>query len=245
MTEDFLILVAAFLLYRALDLSRSSAVLGIGLLGWSMAASWFDSDLQFSTFFEVLLYLVAGLLVVHGKPWLVVPVTALAALNRETSGLIPFLVLLSPMLPGGRVRLRHRLGPFAACMSVYVTIFILLRLSYSGQDQVLAYGHRPGLDMLVYNLSRSITWRQLAATLSVVPIVALVRHRTWSGELRAFFWAVVPVWFAVHAVAAVMAESRLFLVPQALVFIPGALYAVEAARRFGPRTHAPEEAASG
>lgn len=42
-------------------------------------------------------------------------------------------------------------------------------------------------------------------------------------QARVEFWVVVPIWFTIHALGAVMAEIRLFLVPQAMVFIPGAL----------------------
>ena len=47
-------------------------------------------------------------------------------------------------------------------------------------------------------------------------------------QLRVGLWTIVPLWLVVHSLAAVLAEARLLLVPQALVFIPGALFALGA-----------------
>ena len=63
----------------------------------------------------------------------------------------------------------------------------------------------------------------LLTILLVTPLLALLGYARWPASLRVFFWTVVPLWFFIHAVGAVMAETRLLLVPQALIFIPGAL----------------------
>jgi hypothetical protein len=195
----------------------------MAILAWGMAASHYDSDLQFSTFFDVLFYLLAGLCVLHRKVWMVVPIMALAALNRETSGLIPFLVLFLPLATVPRSSIRKYFWPFLGSISVYFLVFYILRMSFPSQDLVVPYGHRVGLDLVTHNLFRLVTWRQMIATLSVIPFVALIGYGKWRPEVRLFFWVIVPVWFVVHAFGSVMAETRLFLVPQALVFIPGAL----------------------
>ena len=64
----------------------------------------------------------------------------------------------------------------------------------------------------------------------------MIGYRKWPLELRAFFWVIVPVWFLVHAFGSVMAETRLLLVPQAMVFIPGALLCL------AHQVHAPDYA---
>ena len=53
------------------------------------------SDIQFNTFFDVTFYLLAGLCILQKRFVWIVPITLLAALNRETSGLIPFLLMFS------------------------------------------------------------------------------------------------------------------------------------------------------
>jgi hypothetical protein len=51
-------------------------------------------------------------------------------------------------------------------------------------------------------------------------------YQTWPRALKIFFWVVVPAWFGVHFFTALVAETRLLLVPLALVFIPGALFGI-------------------
>lgn len=71
-----------------------------------------------------------------------------------------------------------------------------------------------------------ITYVRVLGVLGIVPPVALYGWRSWPPVLQMFFWAVVPIWFTVHLAAAILAESRLLLVPQALVFLPGALLTI-------------------
>jgi hypothetical protein len=68
-----------------------------------------------------------------------------------------------------------------------------------------------------------MTWDFVFQTLNVLPLLALIAWRRWSPELRAIGLAVAPAWVAIHLFTSVLAESRLLLVPLALVFIPGAL----------------------
>jgi len=44
--------------------------------------------------------------------------------------------------------------------------------------------------------------------------------------LQSFFLVIVPVWFIIHLFYSVMAETRLLLVPFALVFVPGTLLGI-------------------
>ena len=63
--------------------------------------------------------------------------------------------------------------------------------------------------MLAYNLMRAVTWQQVLATVSVIPLVAALGDRAWPPSLRAFFWTLVPLWLLIHALMAVLAETRL------------------------------------
>jgi hypothetical protein len=224
--QDTIILLLAYAYYKELGLPLPYALLGMALLAWGISNSYFDSDLAFNTFFDIIFYLLAGLCILKEKYIWIVPITLLAALNRETSGLIPFLLLVSVyMLHKGS--LRKVIPIFIIAFTAYVAIFVGLRLIYGKQELVVQYGLYPGLKLLAYNLFRTVTWRQLIGTLSIIPIIALIGYKKWPLQLRIFFWAIVPIWFIVHAFSAIMAESRLFLVPQAMVFIPGALYSLK------------------
>jgi hypothetical protein len=220
--QETLLFVAAWAFWRALGLGAASAFLGLAILGWSVSYSNYDADLQFNTYFDVLFYLLAATAVARGRPLWVLPVTVVAALNRETSGLIPLLPLAAlSAAPGARAA---TLRIVIAGLVLYAGVFLGLRWAYGPQELIVPYGHRPGLDLLGYNLGRIRTWAQLAATMSIVPLLALLAWRSWPPVLKRLGWLVVPIWLAVHAVASVMAETRLLLVPFALVLLPGALW---------------------
>ena len=239
--QDTAILLVSAEYYRRLGLSLAHALVGMALLAWGISHSSFNSDFQFNTFFDILFYLLAALAILNRRILWIVPLTILAALNRETGGLIPFLLLGVALFVWPRESLRRVVPVFLAAVIAYVAIFFGLRLIYAPQEVVLPYGLAFGRSFLRFNL---LTWgplgaRQLLATFSIIPLVALVGYRTWPPSLRVFFWVVVPLWFAVHLLASVFAESRLLLVPQALVFIPGALLYLAHGGAEGAPAHAP------
>jgi len=222
--QDTVIMLLSYAYYRRLGLSPLYSLVGIAILAWGMSYSHYDSDLQFNTFFDISFYLVAGLCILQGRFVWIVPITLLAALNRETSGLIPFLLLSISIFAMPKGSLRKVIPIFVTAFGTYVIIFTTLRFFYGSQELLIPYGHYPGLDLLQYNLFRIVTWHQLIATLSIIPIIAIIGYHKWPLQLRVFFWTIVPIWFIIHLFGAVMAETRLFLVPQAMIFIPGALY---------------------
>jgi len=198
----------------------------MALLAWGMSYSHYDSDFAFNTFFDIIFYLLAGLCILQGNFIWIVPITILAAFNRETSGLIPFLLISVSLFALPRGSLRKVMPIFVTGLVVYIAIFVGLRLFYGKQELLIPYGHLPGLDLLQYNLFRIVTWRNLIATLSIIPIVGIIGYHNWPLQLRVFFWSIVPIWFVIHAFGAVMAETRMFLVPQAMVFIPSAFFSL-------------------
>jgi len=227
--QNVLIFWLTYLYYRKLDLSPAHALTGLVLLAWGMTYAYYDSDLQFNTYFDIIFYLLAGLLILHKKVVWLIPLMVFAALNRETSGLIPFmaLALILPWRAGSDENKGQKattLVIVAIALGVFTVIFFALRLIYPHQPISTPYGHTMGLDLLRYNLFRGITWAQLFATLSIIPVLALLAYKKWPPALTIFFWVIVPVWFLIHPFTSVMAETRVFLVPQALVFIPGALF---------------------
>ena len=223
--QNVLIFWLAYLYYRKLDLPPAHALIGLALLAWGMTYAYYDSDLQFNTYFDIIFYLLAGLLILHKKPGWLIPLMLFAALNRETSGLIPFMAL-ALVWPWKKENGSQKTTAVIAAISlaVFTVIFFALRFIYPYQPISTPYGHTMGLDLLRYNLLRGITWAQLFATLSIVPVLALLAYKKWPLALTIFFWVIVPVWFVIHPFTSVMAETRVFLVPQALVFIPGALF---------------------
>jgi len=221
---DTLILLLAALYYRRLGLALPMAIVGVLMLAWGMSYAHFDSDFSFNTYLDVVFYLSAALLLLHRRYWWLAPLTALAALNRETGALIPFMGLSFMAIERNPQRRTGLVTVSVASAIIFAAAFIGLRVYYGSRELITAYGHLPGLHLLRFNVTRLVTWLQLLATLSLVPLIALVFYRTWPAQLKALFWAIVPVWMLVHLFAAHLAETRLLLVPQALVFIPGALF---------------------
>ncbi len=153
---------------------------------------------------------------------------AIAPFNRETSGCIPFMLLFArwqwgmwPPVP------RKTLVQFALCFVLCAGIVGGLRLVFGVRPYIVpTAGEKPILPLLTYNLTWWRTWVFLFATLGLLPLFAVASWKAWPATLRRFFWAVVPIWFPVHFSLAHAPETRLFLVPQVLLFVPGALLGI-------------------
>ncbi len=101
-----------------------------------------------------------------------------------------------------------------------------MRLVVGSAPLFKPFGLSPGVDYVRYNLRSGLTWEYLFRTLNVVPVIALAGLGRWPRELKAFGLAIVPVWLVAHLLASILAETRLLLAPYAVVFIPGALFAL-------------------
>ena len=226
------ILIIAGVYYRKLGLPLYESMIGLSVLSWSMSLSLYNSDLSFNVFFDIAFYLLAGILILGRKyVWLVLLMIP-AALNRETSLLIPFMLFFAVRSnTAGEQDQRPGFIAAAVALGIFAIIFAGLRIYYGPQPFLTADGYYPGIGLLALNLGRWATWGQMAITLGVIPMLALFAYREWPRVLKVFFWVVVPVWFVAHFVGALVAESRLLLVPQALVFIPAALSGLAATHR--------------
>ena len=67
--------------------------------------------------------------------------------------------------------------------------------------------------------------------------------RTLDSAVVSFLNPTVPAWFVVHFLGAIAAETRLFLVPGSMVFIPGALFWYRERRRGRPQRASAEPGA--
>jgi len=230
--QCLLILSIAGVYYRKLGLSLYESLIGLSVLSWSMSLSLYNSDLSFNVFFDVAFYLLAGILILARKHiWLALLMIP-AALNRETSLLIPFMLFFAVRSNAiGEGNRKRAILAAAVGLAIFAVIFVGLRIYYGPQQFLTADGYYPGIGLLVLNLRRWATWEQIATTLGVFPLLAVFIYRHWPKVLKVYFWVVVPVWFVAHFVGALVAETRLLLVPQALIFIPGALSDLVGARK--------------
>jgi len=225
LVQNIAIFSLAGMLYRSLGLTLKEAFLGLALLAWSMTHALYDSDLQFSTYSDMLAYLVAFLLITRQRVAAYPIVASLGALNRESSGLVPVMLLatcLTSYWPRDR---RVKVLVLAlVSFSLYAATLVVLRASYASRPLILPYGHHPGWDLLRYNVTRWTTWKHLLVTLNVLPLLSVLSYRSWPVTLKVMVWSIVPAWFVVHFLGAIAAETRLFLVPASTVFVPGALF---------------------
>jgi hypothetical protein len=222
--QNIFIFLTAYIYYRKYGLSIGKSIIGISLLAWGMTWAFYDSDLQFNTYFDIFFYLLGGLSIITNRYIWIIPITFFAALNRETSGLIPLMLLSSSLFHKDKKYQHSKITVSLLAITFFVICFVMLRIVYGKQVLVLPYGHYPGLDLLSYNLSNKATWVLLFATLGIIPFMAIIAYINWPNPLKAFFWTIVPIWIIIHFLGSVVAETRLFLVPQALVFIPGSLF---------------------
>lgn len=225
--QCLLIFVAAGIYYRKLGLSLYANLIGLSILAWGMSYSLYNSDLSFNNFFDIAFYLIAAVLIMYGNFVWILPLMILAAFNRETSALIPFMLICFAYF-GDSQKETIRPATFYAASSLIIfgIIFFGLRLYYGKQEFLTADGFYPGLGLFFLNIRRGITWEQLFITLGIIPFLAISAYRNWPKTFKIFFWVIVPSWFGVHFLAALIAETRLLLVPQALIFIPGVFFGI-------------------
>ncbi len=228
--QNIAIFLLAFALYQKISNSKWIAFVGFLLLASSMKNAFYDNDLSFNTYFDLIFYLLAMILILNRKYYWVVLVTFFAALNRETSGLIPFLLLAA--LINEPLPLWKKFLPFILSFGVFAVVFLGLHFIYPNRPLYIPYQQTPGYQMLTYNVTREFTWDQLYYTLGLIPIVGLLFIFQWPRLWQYFFLIMCPAWFAIHFVLSVVGETRLFLVPQAIIFIPGVLFALNCLLEF-------------
>ncbi len=228
LVQNTLAFTLAVTFYRRLGLSLMEGIFGISLLAWGMCHALYDGDLTFNTYTDMSVFLAAGLIILSGRHRWLIPLMIIAPLNRETSGCIPFMLLFSQLRWKPRLHVsRETLVIAGVCLLQWLIIVGGLRWVFGVKPYIVpTAGKSPILPLLIFNLTWPRTWIFLFSTLGLIPLMALASWRGWHVTLRRFFWAVVPIWFPVHFCLAHAPESRLFLVPQALIFIPGALFGI-------------------
>lgn len=228
LAQNLLAFTLAVAFYRKLGLSAFEGLFGVSFLAWGMCHALYDGDLTFNTYTDLSIFLTAGLLILNHRYAWIIPLMIIAPFNRETSGCIPFMLLFAAWNPGERPRVsRPVLATVLAGLLLWAAIVGGMRLVFGVRPYIVpTAGKSPILPLLIFNLTWWRTWVFLFATLGLLPMFAIASRRAWPIPLRRFFWAVAPIWFPAHFCLAHAPETRLFLVPQVLLFIPGALLGI-------------------
>jgi hypothetical protein len=227
--QTLLIFYIANSYYQALAIRNPWLILsGMLIMAFSMAHSVFQSDLSFNTYFDILFYLIAGLLIIRKKYIWIIPLMVLAALNRETSLLIPGMLVI-PFITWKPFHIQRNILLISAfaVTGMFSICFIGVRIYFGYPPAEGINGMRGLTDYLFFNLRFFRTYPELMGTLAFLPLVVILFLKRLPIILQQWFWVVCPVWFLIHFAYSTAVETRLFLVPQVLIFIPAFLWLIE------------------
>ena len=207
-----------------LGVSKATASYGVFLLAISMLHVFYDSDLSFNTYFDVIFYLI-GVLIILDAHYAWLPVLMIfVALNRETSGIIPVLLIGFSI---SNVSMKKRREAFlygSIGLLIWGIIFLSLHLFFLESPLYKIGGIlSPGFEYIKYNLSIPQLPILLFQTVGILPLVGWFYRKNWHLFVRLSAIILIPVWLLSHFFTSVWAETRLFLVPLVIVIIPAVL----------------------
>lgn len=241
MLEHFFIFYLSWRLWNYFVKGKWLIFFGINFLALALGNSVTAADLSFNTYMDIIFYLLTANLILYkwNRNWLFL-IVPLAALNRETGMLIPALYFISET-DFSRFSFRKlnikgigfpKLNTWvftAALYAIFIAIFFGLRAYYGYQPQQ-QWKVPSGLPMLKLNLFSAVgakAYMELLATFAVIPLIILYKFRTFPHLLKKWFIFLVPVWFGVHYISVVAYQTRLFMVPMVLIFLPMILWLIE------------------
>jgi hypothetical protein len=230
---QIVLLFLLFVVYlRLISISNPYLMyLGLMLSAFFISHSVFQSDLSFNTYFDIIFYLLAAILILKEQYVWLVPATLLAALNRETSGFI-FLMPLAPFVwrrEWKSIPRRVWLSSAASAL-VFVVVFVSIRAYFGYRAPEGIHGMTSVMHYLKFNLTFMRMYPELIGTLGVVPLLIFAGFSRLPIILRSWCVLIVPLWIAIHLMKSTAMESRLFLVPVVLVLLPCLLWLADNAR---------------
>jgi hypothetical protein len=239
--QNVAIFVLCYILFAYFVKSDWLIFLALMVVSLAMGNSVNDSDFTLHTYLDNILYLLAAIVIVYKKnPWYILLLTLVGALNRETALLIPFLYAISVFDWTAWRASQFSLAkiPFPSVktitivlcsLTLFIGIFIFIRWYYGYQPQT-QWKVPAGWPMLKLNLISLIaikSYFEMIGAFSIIPLLCLYKFKSTNPLLQIWFIGIVPIWFLVHFVSVVAYQSRLFLVPTFLIFIPMMLEIIE------------------
>lgn len=235
--QDLLVLWLVYVYLLHFVRNETLVWLALIMLTLFLGNSVVDSDLTFNTYMDITVYLCAALVIVRNMSgWWIVPITIVGALNRETSILIPAVYFCAKadwtQWPGiGKILFGNVQSLLITGISyvLFVIIFVVIR-SYYGYAPASTWRMAPGIPMLRMNMFSPVSvksYMELFGVFAFLPLWSLLIFRRMTYNLQVFFIVIAPVWFVIHLSSAIAYQTRLFLVPTILVFIPAVLAYVE------------------
>jgi hypothetical protein len=179
----------------------------------------------------VIFFLLAAIVILGNKTLWIIPISILAAFNRETGILIPFLLVAVVYLQYKEGKFNKRdlaIGVISIIIfsGIQLGIRWLINTNFHPARFDSAQGHYVGLDLFVFNVTFQTSWVMLFKTFNLIPILSIFFLNESPKLLQLFFWMIVPIWLGIHAFLGVFAETRLFLVPYILIILPIFLFKI-------------------
>lgn len=199
-------------------LGVKNIIWGLALLTPIFAIAELRAFITPDTYLDNILYLLAGIAVLRGGSWWIVPLTAIGALNRETACFIPLLLLLN-------ARKWEDVTIASLSMFVFLYIFCYLRHIFPPQFPVVKE-HHPGIHTLVSQFTDPLNWS--TAVCFLAPLLVYPWRAWWGMDRRLRNMTLVMFsYFVFMLFLAPMREMRSYLNPMLLSIIPGILLARE------------------
>ena len=222
--QQIIIFVLCFFYFHRFTRNHLLALTGIVLLGYAMSYSVWDSDLSFDTYTDVILFLLAFLALERGRFLWIIPICGLAAANRETAILIPAFAGILAVKSWFPLRVdREKMTIAISAGVVFLVVAIGLRAYFGFPPNEVADGFK----WLQVNLVDAKTHFFVLGVVNVCLLLPLFFFNDLTPFLKRAFLTLVPIWFLAHYILVPVHESRLFLVPQAVVLIPILLHLID------------------
>ena len=230
--QQLIIFALCFFYFRRFTQNHLLTLTGVILLGYAMSYGVWNSDLSFDTYMDIILYLLAFLSLEAGRFAWIIPISAVAAANRETAILIPVfagVLAVKSLWPPRFDRREMTIACLAFAAFLIVSGAIQYHYGFAPPNKMVA----TDLGRLKLNLTDARTYFFVLGVVNVTLLLPIFFFGKLTPFLKRAFLAIVPIWFMAHYVMAHATESRLFLVPQAVVLIPILLHLIDAGDRGG------------
>ncbi len=216
-------------------LHASHRLMGLWLLGFAMYPMQFSGDLSLDIYIEVSCYLLAACYILKKQYYPVIILTFIAALNRESSGFIPillgiYIIYINWDLVVSDIPLNEKLNRMIILLApsilsglIYLIVFMGIRYHFGYVSPSSVYGNQSYWEFFTWNFSQPTSYIQFIRTFTLYPLLIVITFRKWPQPLKIWSICMLSAWIFIHLGWAVVRETRLFLVPLALLIIPGVI----------------------
>lgn len=219
--EHLFIYISAIIFYKKFTQSKTLIYLALMVLAFSMSHSTFGSDLSYNTYLGLLFYLLAANVIFSNlNNWWILVLSILAAFNRESGIVIP-LLLLAQNIDFKQFKIKNKQNIIISGISIFtfILVFFGLRMHYGFVENEVFSWSEP-FKWLKFNFTNHRVYYFVFGTIGILPFLLLGKFKNLDIRLKLMFYLIVPIWFFIHYTMVAAWESRVFLVPVALVFIP-------------------------